>query len=262
MHLRRWLSPDPLAGSVFDPQSLNRYAYVLNNPTTLTDPLGLDDGNCSDFWYWVSHAECRWPPPPNAGCVAYGTEGCITPPYYPFPGPLPPFPFPSPGGGGGGGSSGGGTAGSSPTTTITSPAMPLTASVNVDFNFQLGPIFFTFARSLIIDSKGCVAIGATSGVGGGAGTSASFGVSVSTSTAETVQDLSGPFATVSGSVVPEGVGVGGEGAVFGGPSPHGPVVGSTAGPILGAGVPISGASAVTATKVTPVTHLPGGSCRE
>jgi hypothetical protein len=23
-------------------QSLNRYAYALNNPTTLTDPLGLD----------------------------------------------------------------------------------------------------------------------------------------------------------------------------------------------------------------------------
>jgi len=41
MHLRRWLSPDPLAGSVFDPQSLNRYAYVLNNPVNLIDPLGL-----------------------------------------------------------------------------------------------------------------------------------------------------------------------------------------------------------------------------
>jgi len=39
--LYRWLSPDPVAGSIFDPQSLNRYAYVLNNPTTLIDPLGL-----------------------------------------------------------------------------------------------------------------------------------------------------------------------------------------------------------------------------
>jgi RHS repeat-associated protein len=41
----RWLSPDPVAGNVGDPQSLNRYAYVLNNPTTLTDSLGLDPGD-------------------------------------------------------------------------------------------------------------------------------------------------------------------------------------------------------------------------
>jgi uncharacterized protein RhaS with RHS repeats len=39
--LGRWLSPDPLAGDVTDPQSLNRYAYVLNNPTNFSDPLGL-----------------------------------------------------------------------------------------------------------------------------------------------------------------------------------------------------------------------------
>jgi RHS repeat-associated protein len=38
----RWLSPDPLAGDVSNPQSLNRYAYVLNNPINLTDPYGLD----------------------------------------------------------------------------------------------------------------------------------------------------------------------------------------------------------------------------
>jgi hypothetical protein len=38
----RWLMPDPLGGDLTNPQSLNRYAYVLNSPTTLTDPLGLD----------------------------------------------------------------------------------------------------------------------------------------------------------------------------------------------------------------------------
>jgi RHS repeat-associated protein len=41
----RWLSPDPL-GMAFadptDPQSLNRYAYVLNNPLIFSDPDGLD----------------------------------------------------------------------------------------------------------------------------------------------------------------------------------------------------------------------------
>ncbi len=39
--LGRWLSPDPLGGDMTDPQSLNRYAYVTNNPTTFIDPLGL-----------------------------------------------------------------------------------------------------------------------------------------------------------------------------------------------------------------------------
>ena len=39
----RFTSPDPLlsSGSVEDPQSWNRYSYVLNNPTRLVDPDGL-----------------------------------------------------------------------------------------------------------------------------------------------------------------------------------------------------------------------------
>jgi RHS repeat-associated protein len=40
-NIGRWHSPDPLGGDVTNPQSLNRYAYVLNNPMSLTDPLGL-----------------------------------------------------------------------------------------------------------------------------------------------------------------------------------------------------------------------------
>jgi RHS repeat-associated protein len=39
--LGRFLSPDPLGGAVGAPQSLNRYAYVLNNPESLIDPYGL-----------------------------------------------------------------------------------------------------------------------------------------------------------------------------------------------------------------------------
>ncbi len=40
----RWLSPDPSYGSydLTNPQSFNRYSYVMNNPTNLVDPLGLD----------------------------------------------------------------------------------------------------------------------------------------------------------------------------------------------------------------------------
>jgi RHS repeat-associated protein len=41
----RWISPDPAglaAVNRANPQSWNRYAYVLNNPTNFTDPTGLD----------------------------------------------------------------------------------------------------------------------------------------------------------------------------------------------------------------------------
>ncbi|MGH9455125.1 MAG: RHS repeat-associated core domain-containing protein, partial [Terriglobia bacterium] len=37
----RWLSPDPTGGDLTNPQSLNRYAYTLNNPMSLVDPTGL-----------------------------------------------------------------------------------------------------------------------------------------------------------------------------------------------------------------------------
>jgi RHS repeat-associated protein len=40
--LGRFLSADPHGGDILNPQSLNRYAYVLNNPETFIDPLGLD----------------------------------------------------------------------------------------------------------------------------------------------------------------------------------------------------------------------------
>jgi RHS repeat-associated protein len=39
----RWTSPDPYGGSmeIGNPQSFNRYAYVLNDPVNASDPLGL-----------------------------------------------------------------------------------------------------------------------------------------------------------------------------------------------------------------------------
>jgi len=49
----RFLSPDPVGGSLANPQTLNKYAYVLNNPLTSTDPTGLyackdgKDGACT-----------------------------------------------------------------------------------------------------------------------------------------------------------------------------------------------------------------------
>jgi hypothetical protein len=40
--LGRMISADPLLGDLTDPQSLNRYSYVRNNPLALTDPSGFD----------------------------------------------------------------------------------------------------------------------------------------------------------------------------------------------------------------------------
>src|SRR6266852_748161 len=44
--LGRFSSPDPITGRIGDPQSLNRYVYVRNDPVNLIDLLGLDD-DCS-----------------------------------------------------------------------------------------------------------------------------------------------------------------------------------------------------------------------
>ena len=41
-NMGRFMSPDPMGGHLLDPQTLNRYAYVRNNPLNLTDPTGLD----------------------------------------------------------------------------------------------------------------------------------------------------------------------------------------------------------------------------
>jgi RHS repeat-associated protein len=47
----RWMSPDPYGGSYdsSNPQSLNRYAYVLNKPLSFTDPTGLKVPGCNEY---------------------------------------------------------------------------------------------------------------------------------------------------------------------------------------------------------------------
>ncbi|MGH9948983.1 MAG: RHS repeat domain-containing protein [Pyrinomonadaceae bacterium] len=49
----RWTSPDPYKGSMQlgDPQSFNRYSYVVNQPTNFVDPTGLvgEPGEACDY---------------------------------------------------------------------------------------------------------------------------------------------------------------------------------------------------------------------
>lgn len=70
--LYRWLSPDPVAGSIFNPQSLNRYAYVLNNPINFIDPLGLDGTPPKGMVCEPADKNCEHPHRPgctNMNCV-------------------------------------------------------------------------------------------------------------------------------------------------------------------------------------------------
>jgi RHS repeat-associated protein len=55
----RFTSPDPLlsSGRIPQPQSWNRYSYVLNRPLNLVDPIGLDWGQWDDdngkrYYHW------------------------------------------------------------------------------------------------------------------------------------------------------------------------------------------------------------------
>lgn len=49
--LGRFMQVDPVAGHIFNPQSLNRYGYVINNPVNAIDPLGLCDSDiCITVW--------------------------------------------------------------------------------------------------------------------------------------------------------------------------------------------------------------------
>ncbi len=57
----RWIQPDSIIPDVYNPQSLNRYSYVLNNPLKYTDPSG--HGECED-------ADCQDPLNPDESQVA------------------------------------------------------------------------------------------------------------------------------------------------------------------------------------------------
>ena len=82
------MTPHPLGGEVSNPQSLNRYAYVLNNPTTFVDPLGLFEA-VPPGCFALSSGFDYYCPSPDGGL---GTPGPI----------LPVLPaIPSVGGGGG-----------------------------------------------------------------------------------------------------------------------------------------------------------------
>ncbi|MBI3159411.1 MAG: hypothetical protein HYZ26_07420 [Chloroflexi bacterium] len=59
-YLNRWSQPDTIVPNPTNPQSLNRYSYVFNNPVNLVDPTG-HDGKCLRYL--------------DDQCVVYQTNG-------------------------------------------------------------------------------------------------------------------------------------------------------------------------------------------
>lgn len=65
----RWLSKDPKAGQVCNPQTLNRYAYVRNSPANLIDPRGTNGGDRGGGGFFGPGNGCD---PSDATCGSNG----------------------------------------------------------------------------------------------------------------------------------------------------------------------------------------------
>jgi hypothetical protein len=104
----QWISPDPAGLGAVDPgnpQTWNRYAYVMNNPLTLIDPTGLDSASCNDphiralcqagnsspynglpsifggaFSGWDFSQSLEYPIPVNTTTFIYNPPSLVTPP--------------------------------------------------------------------------------------------------------------------------------------------------------------------------------------
>jgi RHS repeat-associated protein len=91
--MQRFISEDPHPGFQTLPQSLNKYSYVMNDPTGYVDPLGLtrkdpEPSGCPP-------TGCPPPMCPPAGCMPpecpLGAKDCMRPDPRPRPEPKPPF---------------------------------------------------------------------------------------------------------------------------------------------------------------------------
>jgi hypothetical protein len=57
-YLNRWTQPDSIVPDLSNPQSLNRYSYVINSPLNNTDPTGHDI--CDEDGYCYSNAKGKY----------------------------------------------------------------------------------------------------------------------------------------------------------------------------------------------------------
>jgi RHS repeat-associated protein len=70
----RFLSADPVAGSLGNPESLNRYSYTVNDPINLVDPSGMD--GCPPGYLCATGWGTPWPSGnPIGGALGLGGGG-------------------------------------------------------------------------------------------------------------------------------------------------------------------------------------------
>ncbi len=65
-YLNQWTQPDSIIPQPYNPQSFDRYAYVLNNPINLIDPSGHTDS------WWCTNSPCNAEYAPDANGVIGG----------------------------------------------------------------------------------------------------------------------------------------------------------------------------------------------
>jgi len=212
----RWPSPDPagqIAADPTNPQSWNRYAYVLNDPLNLIDPSGL---------YW----QC-WSVKSGAGETG-GCDWFPDPPPPPPPGSCPPGMSCGPTGGTGSGGGGGGVLSGLKelvrgiVCTAAQPVIQASAGgasgMGIGGSAGAGALFglsIQGSLEVVSDPQGNVGVALTFGGNPGFGViglGATGGFQMTSSNGATIQDLSGSSISAGVSAAPFGVGVAVEGA--------------------------------------------------
>ncbi|MGH9340991.1 MAG: RHS repeat-associated core domain-containing protein [Acidobacteriota bacterium] len=76
----RWLSVDPVPADIYDPQRLNRYSYVLNDPVNYVDPDGTDPtpGNIGTAGPLHGHVAIEQPPVFNRRAIVSTWAGVLS----------------------------------------------------------------------------------------------------------------------------------------------------------------------------------------
>jgi RHS repeat-associated protein len=83
--LARFSSPDPLSGSIGNPQSFNRFAYTTHDPVNVSDPMGLTnvkayqnaDPGAFAAWMALASSSTTWSWVSTGGHWAETTMGSI-----------------------------------------------------------------------------------------------------------------------------------------------------------------------------------------